>query len=73
MLARLGFVASVLTEGLSTSRTCRLRNATGDRTRELICGMRCTWNQSGLFAARGCCPNIARVVRGIRIRGLRSV
>jgi UV DNA damage endonuclease len=36
MLARLGFVASVLTENLSTSRTCRLRNATSDRIRELI-------------------------------------
>jgi UV DNA damage endonuclease len=35
MLARLGFVASVLTEGLSTSRTCRLRNATPDRLRSL--------------------------------------
>lgn len=36
MLARLGFVASVLTENLSTSRTCRLRNATDERIRELI-------------------------------------
>lgn len=36
MLSRLGFVASVLTEDLSTSRTCRLRNATADRLRELI-------------------------------------
>src|SRR5689334_11514186 len=36
MLARLGFVASVLSENLSTSRTCRLRNATPDRIRELI-------------------------------------
>lgn len=36
MLARLGFVASVLTRNLSTSRTCRLRNATEDRLRELI-------------------------------------
>jgi UV DNA damage endonuclease len=36
MLARLGFVASVLSENLSTSRTCRLRNATEDRIRELI-------------------------------------
>jgi UV DNA damage endonuclease len=36
MLARLGFVASVLTENLSTSRTCRLRNATGERLRHLI-------------------------------------
>jgi UV DNA damage endonuclease len=35
MLARLGFVASVLSEDLSTSRTCRLRNATGERIREL--------------------------------------
>jgi UV DNA damage endonuclease len=36
MLARLGFVASVLSEGISTSRTCRLRNATDERIRELI-------------------------------------
>ena len=36
MLARLGFVASVLSEELSTSRTCRLRNATGARIRELV-------------------------------------
>jgi UV DNA damage endonuclease len=36
MLARLGFVASVLTEDFSTSRTCRLRNATDARIRELI-------------------------------------
>lgn len=37
MLARLGFVASVLTEGISTSRTCRLKNAAPHRIRELIC------------------------------------
>lgn len=36
MLDRLGFVASVLSEGLSTSRTCRLANATPLRLRELI-------------------------------------
>jgi UV DNA damage endonuclease len=36
MLARLGFVASVLTENISTSRTCRLKNATPDRIRGLI-------------------------------------
>jgi UV DNA damage endonuclease len=36
MLKRLGFVASVLSEDLSTSRTCRLRNATAVRLRELI-------------------------------------
>ena len=36
MLARLGFVASVLTENISTSRTCRLKNATPLRLRELI-------------------------------------
>jgi len=36
MLARLGFVASVLTENISTSRTCRLQNATRPRVRELI-------------------------------------
>lgn len=36
MLARLGFVASVLTENISTSRTCRLKNATPQRMRELI-------------------------------------
>lgn len=35
MLAHLGFVASVLTEDLSTSRTCRLRNATPERLRAL--------------------------------------
>jgi UV DNA damage endonuclease len=38
MLARLGFVASVLTENISTSRTCRLSNATPLRLRELIEG-----------------------------------
>lgn len=36
MLARLGFVASVLSRDLSASRTCRLRNATEGRLRELI-------------------------------------
>ena len=36
MLHRLGFVASVLSEDLSTSRTCRLKNATPVRLRELI-------------------------------------
>jgi UV DNA damage endonuclease len=36
MLARLGFVASVLSENISTSRTCRLKNATELRIRELI-------------------------------------
>lgn len=36
MLARLGFVASVLSEGISTSRTCRLKNATPPRIRKLI-------------------------------------
>lgn len=35
MLARLGFVASVLSESISTSRTCRLQNATPQRLREL--------------------------------------
>ena len=35
MLARLGFVASVLSEDLTTSRTCRLRNATPERLRGL--------------------------------------
>ena len=35
MLARLGFVASVLSEDLTTSRTCRLRNASPDRLRDL--------------------------------------
>jgi UV DNA damage endonuclease len=35
MLARLGFVASVLSEDITTSRTCRLRNATPDRIRDL--------------------------------------
>ncbi len=36
MLARLGFVAAVLSEDITTSRTCRLRNATRIRLRELI-------------------------------------
>jgi UV DNA damage endonuclease len=36
VLGNLGFVASVLSENLSTSRTCRLRNATAGRIRELI-------------------------------------
>ena len=36
MLCRLGFVASVLSRDLSTSRTCRLKNATALRIRELI-------------------------------------
>lgn len=36
MLARLGFVASVLSEDISTSRTCRLKNATPLRIRELV-------------------------------------
>ncbi len=36
MLARLGFVASVLSRDISTSRTCRLKNATPSRLRELI-------------------------------------
>lgn len=36
MLARLGFVASVLSSDISTSRTCRLKNATPGRLRELI-------------------------------------
>lgn len=38
MLARLGFVASVLSENLTTSRTCRLSNATPLRLRELTAG-----------------------------------
>ena len=36
MLARLGFVASVLSENISTSSTCRLKNATHLRLRQLI-------------------------------------
>ena len=36
MLVSLGFVASVLSEELTTSRTCRLRNASDVRIRELI-------------------------------------
>jgi UV DNA damage endonuclease len=36
VLGRLGFVASVLSEDLSTSRTCRLRNASVERIHELI-------------------------------------
>jgi UV DNA damage endonuclease len=35
-LARLGFVASVLSEDISASRTCRLKNATPLRLHELI-------------------------------------
>jgi UV DNA damage endonuclease len=35
VLASLGFVASVLSEDLSTSRTCRLRNASEARIRDL--------------------------------------
>jgi UV DNA damage endonuclease len=35
VLRHLGFVASVLTEGITTSRTCRLSNATPARLREL--------------------------------------
>jgi UV DNA damage endonuclease len=35
MIARFGFVASVLSEDITTSRTCRLRNATPERLREL--------------------------------------
>jgi UV DNA damage endonuclease len=35
-LARLGFVASVLIAGITTSRTCRLKNATACRIRDLI-------------------------------------
>ena len=38
MLCRLGFVGSVLSEGITTSRTCRLRNATASRIRELLAG-----------------------------------
>jgi len=36
MLSRLGFVASVLSEDITTSRTCRLKNVTRIRLRELI-------------------------------------
>jgi UV DNA damage endonuclease len=36
MLGRLGFVASVLSQDISTTRTCRLKNATLLRIRELI-------------------------------------
>lgn len=36
MLRRLGYVASALTIGASASRTCRLKNATPERLRELI-------------------------------------
>jgi UV DNA damage endonuclease len=35
MLRRLGFVASVLSEGLSASRTCRLQNASTERLRAI--------------------------------------
>src|SRR3954471_89532 len=36
MLRRLGYVATALTIGASASRTCRLKNATPERLRELI-------------------------------------
>lgn len=36
LLGRLGFVASVLSDGISASRTCRLRNASPAKLRELI-------------------------------------
>lgn len=36
MLARLGFVASVLSDNISTSSTCRLKNATPLRLHELV-------------------------------------
>ena len=52
MLARLGFVASVLSKGLSTSRTCRLRNATSDRIRELITDNLSVLDQVASFLAR---------------------
>jgi UV DNA damage endonuclease len=38
VLSRLGFVASVLSEEISTSRTCRLKNATPERIRDIIAG-----------------------------------
>jgi UV DNA damage endonuclease len=52
VLARLGFVASVVTRNLSTSRTCRLRNATGDRLRELIVENLAALEQVGAFLER---------------------
>lgn len=36
MLRRLGYVATALSIDATTSRTCRLRNATPQRLRELI-------------------------------------
>ena len=52
MLARLGFVASVLTENLTTSRTCRLRNASTDRLRALTAENLCALDQVITFLER---------------------
>lgn len=52
MLARLGFVASVLSLDLTTSRTCRLRNATPDRIRELVFANLITLNEVISFLER---------------------
>lgn len=52
MLHRLGFVASVLSERLSTSQTCRLKNATALRLRELIEANVCALDQVISFLIR---------------------
>ena len=52
MLARLGFVASVLSEDLTTSRTCRLSNATPLRLRELTAENLATLDQVLTFLDR---------------------
>jgi UV DNA damage endonuclease len=52
MLGRLGFVASVLSENLTTSRTCRLSNATPLRLRELTAENLATLDQVLTFLDR---------------------
>jgi UV DNA damage endonuclease len=52
MLARLGFVASVLSLDLKTSRTCRLKNATPDRIRDLFFANLITLNEVISFLER---------------------
>ena len=52
MLNRLGFVASVLGEDLTTSRTCRLANATPLRLRELTAQNLATLDQVITFMER---------------------
>jgi UV DNA damage endonuclease len=49
VLARLGFVGPVLTERITSSRTCRLKNATPERLRELIAGNLAALHQTFSF------------------------